>query len=139
MRYAKVIIDLSSREVDKCFTYSIPEDMQINEGDLVRVPFGHRHIEGFVAEITETSEIDPEKLKPINEKVTESIILPELIELAAYMRRKYSCTSADALRVMIPPQLRGSKVREKKIKSPNWLQTPKQRKAAVKKQVCSQR
>ena len=116
MRYAKVIIDLSSREVDKCFTYSIPEDMQINEGDLVRVPFGHRHIEGFVAEITETSEIDPEKLKPINEKVTESIILPELIELAAYMRRKYSCTSADALRVMIPPQLRGSKVREKKIK-----------------------
>lgn len=43
-----------------------------------------------------------------------SALLPDQLKLADWMCKAYHCTTADALRVMIPAALRGSKVKEKK-------------------------
>ena len=117
MRYASVIVDLSLQTVDREFTYLIPEEIAAVPGDMVLVPFGKKYIEGYITAITDETDVPPEKLKPIKKRLFEqSVILPELLELAGFMCRKYSCTKADALRSMIPSQLRGGRVREKTVR-----------------------
>lgn len=117
MRYASVIVDLSLQAVDREFTYIVPDEIEAIPGDMVQVPFGKKNIEGFITAINDTTDVPYEKLKPIRKKLFErSVILPELLELAEFMCRKYSCTKADALRSMIPSQLRGGRVREKTVR-----------------------
>ncbi|MBR4428346.1 MAG: primosomal protein N', partial [Clostridia bacterium] len=114
MRYAGVVVDLSVKAVDKEYTYIVPDELDIVPGDMVLVPFGKKYLEGFVTGIKDSTDVPAQKLKPVKSKVFgQSVILPELLELAAYMRTEYSCTNADALRSMIPAQLRGGRVREK--------------------------
>ena len=48
MRYCDVIVDLSAEAVDRLFTYSVPDDLEIGAGWQVEVPFGPRALEGFV-------------------------------------------------------------------------------------------
>ena len=115
MRYAKVVIDLSAKALDRLFTYEIPEGMQIRAGDMVKIPFGPKWTEGYVVETTDTADMEPGRIKAIAACIGEqSVILPELLSLAKSMREKYACTLTDALRVMIPSQMRMERVKEKK-------------------------
>lgn len=116
--FAKVIVDISNTNVNRLFTYAVPEDMQLCEGQRVIVPFGRgsRPIEGFVLELSDTAETDralKEIVRPIE---PYSVLLPEQIKLADWMCKAYHCTTADALRVMIPAALRGSRVKEKSVR-----------------------
>lgn len=51
------------------FEYLIPEDMQLQLGDFVCVPFGNRKLIGVVWENVAESEVDQSKLKAIAEKI----------------------------------------------------------------------
>ena len=46
--YAEIIVDIASEQVDRVFTYRVPEGMALLPGMRVRVPFGPREKEGFV-------------------------------------------------------------------------------------------
>ena len=112
---AEVIVDISTSEIDKVFDYLIPEDLSINLGDRVEVNFAGRNIEGIVINLKETSSFDFNKLKPINKRLDDfTAILPEMIDLMWYMQKKYNLRLADILRLFIPVQLRGGRVRELK-------------------------
>ena len=63
--YAQVIVDLSSSEVDRLFTYAVPPEMRPQPGQQVEVPFGPRTLEGFVVSLTDETDVPPEKLKPL--------------------------------------------------------------------------
>lgn len=108
---AEVIVDVSSSEVDRIFDYLIPDGMDICVGDRVKVSFGRLYTEGFVVGIKEKSEVP--LLKPIEEKLDRfTAIIPEMIELMGFMQRKYNLRKADILRLFIPVQLRGGRVKE---------------------------
>lgn len=112
MRYAQVIVDLSADAVDRLFTYSVPEGMHIEPGWQVEVPFGPRSLEGFVIAITDDCELPPNKIRSIRRAVYDyPVILPELLDLAQWMHQRYLCNLVDALRLMIPAQMRGERVR----------------------------
>ena len=112
--YAEVIVDLSAEAVDRRFTYLIPEGMAIVPGMLVTVPFGPRTLEGFVVGVKDRCSLDPARVKPIAGLARpEPVVLPELMELADWMHDRYLCNLVDALRLMIPSELRGGRVREK--------------------------
>ena len=114
MPYAQVIVDLSADAVDRRFTYAVPEGMALVPGMLVRVPFGPRSLSGFVIEVTDHCDLDPEKVRPIAAlERSEPVVLPELMALADWMYRRYLCNYVDALRLMIPAELRGGRVKEK--------------------------
>ena len=51
-QYANVIVDLSAGALDRLFSYRVPEGMPIVPGQQVRIPFGPRRIEGFVASLS---------------------------------------------------------------------------------------
>ena len=117
MRYAEVIVDLSAEAVDRRFTYAVPEGMALSPGMLVTVPFGPRTLDGFVIRLTDQCNLDPEKIKPVLRAARqEPVILPDLMALADWMHKCYLCNLVDALRLMIPAEMRGGRVREKTLR-----------------------
>ena len=58
--YAKVMVDVAHSNVDRLFTYEVPNDLAVTAGQRVLIPFGgnNRSIEGFVLELSENA---PEK------------------------------------------------------------------------------
>ena len=39
---AEVIVDISTREIDKIFDYIAPPELDLKAGDRVKVPFGRQ-------------------------------------------------------------------------------------------------
>jgi len=115
-RFADIIIDISSDQVDRLFTYRIPENMSLVPGQRVEVPFGPKKREGFVIGLKDQCELDPALVKPILRALEDyPVILPELIELSGWMKKRYHCNLVDGLRQMIPSQMRGGRVKEKQV------------------------
>lgn len=113
--FAGVIVDIANANVDRIFSYHIPEDMPIECGMHVLVPFGRGNStkEGFVLSLTEEAPAVgtvKDILRPIE---PYTVLLPEQIELAHWIRHSYNCLLIDALRLMIPSVLRGGKAHEK--------------------------
>ena len=114
MNYAQVIVDLSAEAVDRVFTYAVPGGMAVTPGQLVTVPFGPRTLDGFVVALTDACDLPPEKIRPIlHARLEEPVVPPDLMALADWMHAHYLCNLVDALRLMIPAELRGGRVRER--------------------------
>ena len=112
---AEVIVEVLNSEVDKVFDYLIPKDETRDiTGFRVLVPFGRRNVEGFVVGIKDRTEFEQSKLKEISQVFGEQAILPEMIELASFMQRKYNLKMVDCLRLFIPAQMRGEGDRYKR-------------------------
>lgn len=106
-RYAGVIVDIKATAVDRIFTYSIPEHLEISVGHRVLVPFGPRKLEGYVIRITDDPGIPVEKVRAILRFLDEEpVILPSLLELAFWMKDTYYGLLSEALQYMLPPGVR---------------------------------
>ena len=104
----RVIVDVSNAEVDRVFDYS--SDFDVEVGSRVLVPFGKRTIEGFVVGTKEKTDIETKKI--IRKLDVFTPIIPEMIELSAYLKENNNLRYADTLRLCIPSKLRGGKVKE---------------------------
>lgn len=58
MNFAEVIVDVTTKNIDRPFDYRIPDKFKgmIKKGMRVIVPFGARKIQGFVTSVKESSE-----------------------------------------------------------------------------------
>ena len=113
-RYANVIVDVAASDVDRIFDYLIPEDIHIERGMRVKIPFGPRKIEGYVIDISNYTEVPKSRIKPVISALDKSPALNrEAMELAFWMKDKYKCLLVDALRVMMPAQMRGGRIKKK--------------------------
>ena len=112
--YAEIIVDIASEQVDRVFTYLVPDTLEIQPGMRVRVPFGPREKEGYVIRLKETADYDESKIKPILSTLEDyPALLPELMELAWEIRAKCHCPLCEALRLMLPAEMRGGRVKVK--------------------------
>ncbi len=105
---AKVLVEVASRNVDREFSYNIPDNLRavIKVGIRVKVPFGKRILEGFVLEIVEDIPEDLE-LKDIIEEIDKDIILTEeLLELGKYVKEKTLATLISCYQAMLPKALK---------------------------------
>lgn len=119
MKYANIIVNISSENLDRTFQYIIPSPLQsvVEIGSLVRIPFGksNRIIEGYVIDIVETPEFDVDKLKEIIDVIVDSKVNESrLIRLAAFIRKNYGSTMINALKIVLPVK---KKIKEKQEKS----------------------
>ena len=117
--FARLIVDIANSNVDRLFTYSVPEELEVRKGHRVLVPFGrgNRPTEGFVIELADHAEGDFEVKSILRTLEPYTALLPDQIELARWISRAYHCTLCDALRLMLPAQLRGSRVKEKTVRT----------------------
>lgn len=114
MFYAGVIVDVANSQVDRIFDYIIPDNIEILRGMRVLIPFGPRKIEGYVINISNTTQVPKNKLKCIIDKLDDIPSLTyEALLLAHWMKDKYRCLLIDAIRVMIPAQMRGDRVKKR--------------------------
>lgn len=115
MRFCEVIVDVAASGVDRVFTYRLPEgETQWEVGTRVRVPFGNRRMEGFIVSLKDEAGYDEEKLKAVECALEDyPAVLPKLVELAHWIRQTYHCWLVDALRLMLPAQMRGGRVKAK--------------------------
>ncbi len=117
MRYASVIVDVLNQDVDRIFTYSIPNNLNVLVGMRVLVPFGRQgNIEGIVISLSDKTDVPENKLKSIFSCIDkESVLTEEQISLASWIKKQYHTTMADALRLFVPSEVRGGKVKTKYI------------------------
>ncbi|MDO5517679.1 MAG: primosomal protein N' [Clostridium sp.] len=120
--YAEIIINSDALEVDKPFTYKIPEELidKIDVGYMVKVPFGMRSksIYGFVMSIFREDEVDIKyKVKNIQCLCNDEPILShDDMKVINFLREKYLCKYIDAIRLMIPAGImRGSANKKKSV------------------------
>lgn len=107
---AEVIVDINHSNVDKIFEYLNPES--IPTGSRVFVPFGRQNIEGYIIGNKEKPDYDINKLKSITKSLDEMpVISPEMLELMNFMTSRYNITKVDALRLFIPAQMRGGRIK----------------------------
>lgn len=117
--YARVIVDISQEKLDKTFDYRIPERLkdEVIIGIQVYIPFGSRHITGYVVELTDAVDYDVEKIKDIADIVRESIpIESHLIALAGWMRQNYGGTMNHALKTVIPIREKRKSLEKKRVR-----------------------
>lgn len=117
--FARVIVDISNANVDRLFTYSVPDDIKLAPGQRVLVPFGrgNKPTEGFVIELSEDKQTSHEVKPVIRTLEPYTVLTDEQLRLSDWIRRAYHCTRADSLRGMIPAKLRGSRVKEKTVRT----------------------
>lgn len=104
-RFANVIVDISHEKLDKTFVYAIPEEIenQIKPGVRVDIPFGARTMTGYVIELSDQTDFDESKIKPLIGICSGSVAVEsKLIELAAWIRKNYGSTMNQALKTVIP-------------------------------------
>lgn len=114
-----VLVELSSKNIDKTFDYLVPSNLEskIKVGKRVTVPFGKQTLEGF---ILGTNDTEYENLKEIIDVVDEDIILTEeLLELGKYISKTTLSTLISAYQVMLPKALKaqnGTTINKKIVK-----------------------
>lgn len=122
VRYVNVLVDCIG--IDDLLTYGIPEDVDIQIGDILSVPLGTRHVGAIALQISDASTIDTFKIKDIEVKsisaVVSSGIFPQnywqmLIRTADYYRTPLIQTVKTAL----PPKLLDQSHYRIKIKNQN--------------------
>ena len=99
---AKIAVSAATFAIDKPYSYHVPEEMELEPGMRVTVPFGrgNRRSEGVVLTIEDGED---RSLKAVERSLDEEPVLsPYGLRLAAFLRERYFCTFYDAIRAMLP-------------------------------------
>lgn len=105
--FAQVVVDILARELDRPFTYRIPEGMRdaVQTGSIVTVPFGkgNKPVRAYCINITDDAGYDIAKIKNITEVITDATDgFSNLVALSCFISRRYGSTFAAALRTVFP-------------------------------------
>ena len=110
MRYAEVAVDAPTGSA-RTFSYSIPDDMRLAAGQLVRVPFGPRTLQGVVFELAPSPQV--QETRPVSETLfDEPVVDSTHLSLARWISEYYRCSLFEAIAPMLPP---GSRVQTRAV------------------------
>lgn len=103
--YARVLIQLKTRSLDKPFDYAVPDHLAggLAVGSIVLVGFGRQKALGVVCGLAAVTELPPEKLVAIEDVLDFPPIPSLLIELALWIAGHYYSSPAAALGLVLPP------------------------------------
>src|SRR5215467_13495426 len=86
------------------FDYWVPAGLSLARGAVVRVNLARRSLPSVVVDVTETSALNGEKLRPLSEIVADLPALPDdLLELGGFVAGYYQEPLGLALAQMVPP------------------------------------
>lgn len=118
--YAEVIINFEALEIDRPFTYKVPEEFnnEIKIGQIVKVPFGkgNKTSEGFILNLKNDDNIKFKTKNIAAILVKDPVIDEDDINLIEFLREKTLCKYIDAFRLLIPVGImKGAKAKKKKV------------------------
>ncbi|MCI4137265.1 primosomal protein N' [Bacillus vallismortis] len=118
MNVAEVIVDVSTKNIDRPFDYKIPDHLKgmIKTGMRVIVPFGPRKIQGFVTAVKEASDLSRKSVKEVEDLLDLTPVLTEeLMNLSSWLSDKTLSFKITALQAMLPAALKAKYEKELKI------------------------
>ena len=104
--YADVLVEVKTKDLEKMFTYRVPDSMVLSPGMRVLVPFGKRNIEGFVMKIYDHGDFDYEVRDIVSVIDERAVINEEMMELGKYISLKTLCPLILAYQTMLPRALK---------------------------------
>lgn len=118
--YAEVIINSEALEIDRPFTYKVPEEFnnEIKIGQIVKVPFGkgNKTSEGFILNFKNDDNIKFKTKNIAAILVKDPVIDEDDINLIEFLREKTLCKYIDAFRLLIPVGImKGAKAKKKRV------------------------
>ena len=102
---AKIAVAAANFAIDKPYSYAITEDLQLQPGMRVMVPFGrsNRRTKGVVLSVEEG---DTAGLKPVDQQLdAQPVLSAGMLRLAEFVRQRYFCTYYEAISAMLPAGL----------------------------------
>ena len=107
-RFAEVAVDVPTAP-GRTFSYRVPRAMGVSPGNLVRVPFGARTLQGIVFSRADHSQVADADTRDITSVVFDEPLLDDVrLRLARWISEYYICSLFEATAPMLPP---GSRVR----------------------------
>lgn len=103
-----VLVELSNKNIDKVFEYSVPKliEEKIQIGIRVRVPFGRMTLEGFVLEIKGSKSTEKELREVIDVVDADIVLNSEMLNLGKKMQEMTLATLISCYQVMLPKALK---------------------------------
>lgn len=109
--YIDVLVELKAQNLDKTFTYIVPEKLKekVKIGVRVYVPFGNQKLEGFVLKIFHDNSSNY-NLKEIIGVIDDNPVLnEEMLKLGKYISLKTLSTLISSYQTMLPVALKAHK------------------------------
>ncbi len=104
MNYAEVAVDAPAGH-ERTFSYSVPDSLSLVPGQLVRVPFGSRRLQGVVFSLGDEPGF-PHTRDILSAAAAEPHLGPTQLELAHWVSDRYMCSLFEAAAPMLPPGAR---------------------------------
>ena len=101
MKYAEVSVN-SPVAQRRAFSYAIPENLDVREGQAVLVPFGEKTLQGIVLELTALPGVQDTR-EIIDVLEPEPVLSKAAIALARWISSYYLSPLFDAVALMLPP------------------------------------
>ncbi len=118
MEIVQVIIGISTKALDRPFTYIIPKTFRdlVEVGSVVLVPFGKGNTlkEAYVIDRGILTKEPDYQLKEIHDVIHDVKVEKELIKLAYWIHKRYECNITSALKLMVPTDVH-SKIKTHKV------------------------
>ncbi len=95
----------SPYHADTTYDYFVPQTAgDVSPGSIVLVPFGrgNRRVSAVVVSVSDTTALDPTKVKPLDSVVRPSLLTPEMLSLCSFMKEHVLCTFGEAVRAVVP-------------------------------------
>lgn len=106
-KFAKIIINISHENVDRPYTYKVPEELlaRTDIGSVVNVPFGKGDTlrKGVIIGFSSDADFDESKIKEIASIEEKDLSFSDSrIHLAAWIKKNYGSTFSAALKTVLP-------------------------------------
>jgi primosomal protein N' (replication factor Y) (superfamily II helicase) len=121
---ARVVVDVPLAHLDRPFDYAVPEKFEpiVQVGCRVRVRFSGQLVDGFVVELSDSTEFAG-RLSPLSHVPSgEPVLSPQVTRLARVVADRYAGTLSDVLRLALPP--RRAAAEKKPTPTPDALPGP---------------
>lgn len=103
MTYASVILDIPTQALDSAYIYAVPEDLAVQIGCAVLVPFGGRPAVGYVVGLSSEEPANVSKVKSIQSVLSDSYFDEAGADLAFYLSERYIAPLSSCVRLLLPP------------------------------------
>ena len=115
--WIEVLVDFPGTQ--GLYTYSLPADLTVREGDIVSVPFGAQVTGGIVVRLLASppENLDFKRIRAIEDVITSGFFLDTYWQLLEKIASYYSTDLINAIRIALPPGLLGRSQRRIKLSS----------------------
>lgn len=103
--YARVIVEVEPFHLDRLFDYAVPEDLEypVQVGSRVEVLFAGRRRHGVVAELSDHTDVDPGRIRPLRRVFgPHAWMRPEDLAVARWAAERFAAPVADVVRHALP-------------------------------------